>query len=312
MWNKIAEYQNGNVRVERFGDGTVIRYSKDDEFDFAFPENIDIKITNRCTGTNCAWCHEGSGPDGKHGDILNAPWVDTLFPFQEVAIGGGNPLEHPDLIPFLEKLKAKQVFANLTVNQIHFMQNYDVLKALSEKKLIRGIGVSFNYYDEEFLKILETFPNAVLHVIAGVLSERNLSQLMMHHNLKLLILGYKRIRRGETFFQQDWELHNLAESGINKQINMIEDMLPMIFEAFKVTSFDCLAIEQLHIKNHVPKQTWKQSYQGEDGTMTFYIDAVNNQFAESSTAPLKKRYDIENRTVDEMFRIIKEKHNEVI
>ena len=105
MRKQIAEYDNGNVHVIRFSDGTVIRFSEDDEFNFAFPENMDVKITNRCTGTNCAWCHEGSGPKGEHGDILNAEWVDSLHPYTEMAIGGGNALEHPDLLPFLIKWK---------------------------------------------------------------------------------------------------------------------------------------------------------------------------------------------------------------
>ena len=49
-------------------------------------------------------CHEQSGPHGVHGD-LNNPLLDTLHPYTELAIGGGNPLEHPDLIPFLQKMK---------------------------------------------------------------------------------------------------------------------------------------------------------------------------------------------------------------
>ena len=43
MRTQIAEYENGNVKVTRFSDGTVIRYSEDDEFDFAYPEK-DYKI----------------------------------------------------------------------------------------------------------------------------------------------------------------------------------------------------------------------------------------------------------------------------
>ena len=45
----------------------------------------------------------------KIGDILNYKFMETLHKYQEVALGGGNVLEHPDLIPFLEKLKEKGV-----------------------------------------------------------------------------------------------------------------------------------------------------------------------------------------------------------
>jgi len=308
MRMKIAEYDNGNVHVTRFDDGTVIRCSVDDEFDFAFPENMDIKLTNCCTGTNCAWCHEGSGPNGQHGDIMTAEWVDSLHSFTECALGGGNVLEHPDLIPFLYKLKKHQVFANITVNQIHFMQNLALLRELSEKQLIRGVGVSFHHYDNEFLTTVEQFPNAVLHVIAGVLSDVDLCRIMTHHDLKILILGYKRLRRGEVYYQKDIDEllvnHGLSQT-IDWRTSMIERMLPLMLEAFKVVSFDCLAIEQLHIQKHLPTQVWNTFYQGDDGTMTFYIDMVNKQFAASSTAPLEQRMDIGSLTVDQMFQTIR-------
>lgn len=306
MRTKIAEYQNGNVRVIRFSDGTVIRYSDDDEFNFAFPENMDVKICDRCD-RNCKMCHEGSTPDGELGDIMNAAWVDTIHPFTEIALGGGNVFEHPDFIPFLKKLKEKQVYANVTVNQIHFMQNLDILEVLSNMGWIHGIGVSLVNPTEDLFKALQKFPNAVVHVIAGILDEGSLTKLMEHgKDLKILILGYKRIRRGEDYYKKD--LEDYKETGLGQtvdwRIGMLERMLPMMFKAFKVVSFDCLAIEQLHVKKHLPQQVWDQFYQGDDGTMTFYIDMVNNQFAESSTAPFTERYPVLSG-VDEMFWKIK-------
>ena len=306
MRTKIAEYQNGNVRVIRFSDGTVIRYSDDDEFNFAFPENMDVKICDRCD-RNCKMCHEGSTPNGELGDIMNAAWVDTIHPFTEIALGGGNVFEHPDFIPFLKKLKEKQVYANVTVNQVHFMQNLDILEVLSNMGWIRGIGVSLVNPTEDLFKALQKFPNAVVHVIAGILDEGSLAKLMEYgKDLKVLILGYKRIRRGEDYYKKD--LENYKETGFGQtvdwRIGMLERMLPMTFKAFKVVSFDCLAIEQLHVKKYLPQQVWDQFYQGDDGTMTFYIDMVNNQFAESSTAPFTERYPVLSG-VDEMFWKIK-------
>ena len=306
MRTKIAEYQNGNVRVIRFSDGTVIRYSDDDEFNFAFPENMDVKICDRCD-RNCKMCHEGSTPNGELGDIMNAAWVDTIHPFTEIALGGGNVFEHPDFIPFLKKLKEKQVYANVTVNQVHFMQNLDILEVLSNMGWIRGIGVSLVNPTEDLFKALQKFPNAVVHVIAGILDEGSLAKLMEYgKDLKVLILGYKRIRRGEDYYKKD--LEDYKETGLGQtvdwRIGMLERMLPMMFKAFKVVSFDCLAIEQLHVKKYLPQQVWDQFYQGDDGTMTFYIDMVNNQFAESSTAPFTERYPVLSG-VDEMFWKIK-------
>ncbi len=100
----LEKYRNGNYITTILSDGTRIRETEDDEFIPTFAENMDIKICN-CCDMNCKFCHEGSTPDGRLGDIMNEKFVDTLHPYQEVALGGGNVLEHPDLIPFLKKLQ---------------------------------------------------------------------------------------------------------------------------------------------------------------------------------------------------------------
>ena len=298
MRTKIAEYDNGNVHVIRFDDGTVIRYSEDDEFNFDFPENMDIKITNRCSGTNCAMCHEGSTFLGLHGDILNAEWIDSIHPFTEVALGGGNVLEHPDLLPFLKMLKERNIFANITLNQFHFMNHINYIKELIDRQLIRGLGVSLTDPSEDFIETIRLFPNAVIHIIAGVIDDITMSKLIGRgRDLKILVLGYKVLRRGEHYYDE-----HAQEIALNA--HMIERYLPIMFNVFKVVSFDNLALEQVHVRNHIPKQTWDQFYQGEDGTMTFYIDMVENLFAKNSTAKFEDRYPIKG-TVRSMFNFIK-------
>ena len=305
---KIAEYDNGNVHVIRFDDGTVIRFSEDDEFDFAFPENMDVKICDRCD-MGCVMCHEGSTLDGKLGDIMNAAWVDTVHPFTEMALGGGNIFEHPDLIPFLKKLQDRNVFANITVNQVHFLKNQELLLDLSRKKLIWGIGVSLVKPTEELFTALKKFPNAVIHVIAGILDDHDLQILMDHgQDIKVLILGYKKLRRGNSYYLKDKNEYHGYGTSIDWKIGMLERSLYMMFQYIHIVSFDCLAIEQLHVKSHVPPQVWDRFYQGDDGTMTFYIDMVNEQFAESSTASLDKRYSVLS-SVDEMFTKVRENKN---
>ena len=103
----LGEYDNGNYHVTIYEDGTKVRETFDEnatEFIAEYPECMDVKITNRC-GKNCSFCHENSTPDGEHGEILTAKFWNTLKPYTEIAIGGGNPLEHPDLVTFLIKLK---------------------------------------------------------------------------------------------------------------------------------------------------------------------------------------------------------------
>ena len=80
----IGSYQNGNYKTEIYEDGTRIRETEEDKFIPAFAENCDIKITDSCN-MNCAFCHEGSSSNGKHGDILNPKFLSTFHPYQELA-----------------------------------------------------------------------------------------------------------------------------------------------------------------------------------------------------------------------------------
>ena len=95
--NILYKYQNGNVLVTILKDGTKIREYEDTPF-IVHPESLDVKITNKCN-LNCAYCHEMSNNDGEHADLEELKNVLSVLPSGvEIAIGGGNPLQHPDLI----------------------------------------------------------------------------------------------------------------------------------------------------------------------------------------------------------------------
>lgn len=130
----LGRYINGNFKTTILSDGTKIRETEDDEFVPTFAENMDIKICNFCD-MGCPFCHEGSTTDGKFGDILNEKFINTLHPYQEVALGGGDATSHPDLIPFLQKLKDRKIIVNMTVNQILLRKNKNLLKSLLMKNL---------------------------------------------------------------------------------------------------------------------------------------------------------------------------------
>lgn len=290
----LGRYKNGNYGVTIFSDGTKIRETEEDEFIPAFAENCDCKITDKCNG-GCAFCYEGCTPDGKHGDILNYSFLDTLHPYTELAING-NDLSHPDLIPFLEKLKAKKVIANMTVNQIHFEKNQDMIRDLVDKKLIYGLGVSLKNPTEEFVKLVKQYPNAVIHVINGVLLPSDI-EMLSDHNLKILILGYKQLRRGA-----DWYAEETAYITANQR--WLKKNLEIILEYFNVVSFDNLAIEQLDVRRLLTNEEWEEFFMGTDSEFTFYLDLVDGTFGKNSLAPEDERYPIMDN-IDDMFEKIR-------
>lgn len=293
----LGSYKNNDYTCTMFSDGTKIRWNDKDSFNPIKPESIDLKITNMCN-MECGMCHENSTPDGKHGDILNLPFIDTMFPYSEVAIGGGNPLTHPDLIEFLEHLKERKILASMTVNQMHFMHNIDFLKELTDKKLIYGLGISYiGGRHKNAIEAIKQFPNAVVHVINGVVHMDSLEALA-NNDLKILILGYKEFRRGKTLYDE-------CGSEIDYLKYQFYDMLPKIVNDgwFKCISFDNLAIKQLEPKRLMSEEDYKSFFMGMDGEYTMYVDAVNRQFAKSSVST--ERYDLMDNIAD-MFKIIKD------
>lgn len=293
MVDLISTYQNGNYQVKIFSDGTKIRETEEDIFIPAFAENCDVKITDRCDG-DCAYCYEGCTSGGAHGDILNYKFLDTLHPYTEMAING-NDLSHPDLIPFLERLKEKKVIANMTVSQIHFEREFDFIKTLIDNNLIKGLGVSLKYPTEDFINKIKSIPNAVIHTIVGVTTMEDY-QALAHHDLKILILGYKKLRRGaEYYIDKMWK--------VDVHLQKLYDNLEELLKWFKVVSFDNLAIEQLWVKRLVPEEDWEEFYMGDDGKFTFYIDMVEGKFGKNSLAT--ERFEILD-SIDEMFEKIVE------
>ena len=288
----LGSYKNGNYTVTIFEDGTKIRHTEDDEFNAVFPENFDCKICNRCD-MNCPQCHEKSTCDGKLGN-LNREFIKHLREYTEISIGGGNPLEQPDLVDFLKELRERKVIANITVNQVHFMKYKNFLKSLTDGGLIHGLGISLVNPTIEFIEVVKEFPNAVIHVINGMFTALDYIELR-NNNLKILILGYKNFGRGVDY-------HKIAEQQISKNMNWLSKCLPTMLKEFNVVSFDNLAIKQLNVQSMLSQEDWEKFYMGDDGQHTMYIDLVEGVFAKNSTAT--KRYPLMN-TIEEMFAVIK-------
>ena len=290
-------YKNGNYFVHiNLADGTKIRENDLDNLTPAFAENCDCKITDKCDG-GCLFCYEGCTPDGKHGDILNPKFLDTLHPYTELAING-NDLSHPDLIPFLEKLKEKKIITNMTVNQIHFERCQDMIKDLIDNKLIFGLGISLKEPTEKFIELVKQYPNAVIHTINGVTTVEDYEDLA-NHNLKILILGYKELQRGVKYMDDNF-------LSIKQTLARLYDQIKTIIDEnwFDVVSFDNLAIEQLAVKRLVSDEKWNEFYMGDDAQYTFYLDLVDQKFSKNSIAPEYERYDLLD-SVDEMFERIR-------
>lgn len=328
----IGCYKNGNHYTAIFSDGTKVNETIDEEadhFTYEFPSNFDIHINNRCNA-GCPYCHEGSTKDGQVPSLYNlifseytetsvtksrtkitgkyTPFYESLRPGTEIAIGGGSIFESDpaEFEIFLLANKNKGIISNITVNQIHVKPNIEKLKSWVKEGLVKGVGLSLvNSHDEDFWKCVDELgENVVIHTIAGILSEKDLPYLK---NRKVLILGYKHLRRGNDYFS----------AKVTENIEWLKLNLVKLQNTVKLMSFDCLGIEQINPKEvlSITDDQWNTLFQGSDTDVTdsdgnitcatMYIDLCGEHptCARMSTAALDKRYAFSfNETIESVFK----------
>jgi hypothetical protein len=236
-------------------------------------------------------CHEKSSIDGKEGDLTKI-FLSTLKKGTELAIGGGNPLSHSHLLPFLEKMKKQGVICNLTVNEQHFLGSKELLSGLINNKLIYGLGISIKAYNEEVVRFARINNNVVLHVINGLFTDYD---KISNKGLKILILGYKKFGRGAELYNESIE-QNIQDSRKN---------ISSLFGKFRYISFDNLALEQLELRSLIPKEEFEQMYMGDDGEGTMYVDLVEEKYAKSSTSTTRYKLEDDIETMFKKIQIIK-------
>lgn len=305
MKKMLAHYTNGNAEVVLFEDGTRIIQSDDDKLNLERPLNIDCKLSNKCS-VGCAQCHEDSVPSGDYAELSDLEFFRTMQEGAEIAAGGGALTEYPYLREALELAHECKLFANCTFNCLEVMDKFDKIKALQDEGLIYGMGISVSVLpqliNEKLCDKINQLDNVVLHVINGLFSQEHLDRIIKYvKNPKILILGYKDVRRGKMY-------HKVANKKITRNQKWLFENLESIKNNNKIKciSFDNLAIEQLQPQRFVSKDKWDELFQGEDGTSTMYVDAVKKEFAVSSTC--MNRHLMTN-DIKDMFEVVKREVN---
>lgn len=298
----LGKYQNGNYKVVLLEDGTKIRYNDLDNLTPDFAESMDVKLTDKCS-VGCSFCYEKCTPFGKHSNIMEQKWIQTLHPWTEIAING-NDLDHPQLDEFLDLMKSKNIVLNMTLNQLQFMKNKNLVdKYLADNK-VYGLGISMSEnLNPDLLDELATYPNVVIHMINGLITPEMIDKYEDKlQKLKILVLGYKYVGRGIDYKDKH-------DSEVQKNIDWLRDNIIDLLQPgrFKVGSFDNLAITQLDLEKQVREKTdlkWEELYMGDDGDYSFYIDAVGETFAKNSTISKDQNYPV-LESVDDMFNFIR-------
>ncbi len=100
------------------------------------PELADISISNHCS-RGCSYCYRKSAKNNEFMtleqyervlDALNHPKYGNVF---QVALGGGEPLEHPQFVQIMEATLKREIVPNFTTNGMFLTE--DVCKAIQGK-----------------------------------------------------------------------------------------------------------------------------------------------------------------------------------
>lgn len=200
------------------GNGTKARFSFDgaapDYVKSQAPELVDLKITNYC-GKGCNFCYQSSTTEGTHApfaEVEKALHLLAEMGVFEVAIGGGEPTDHPDFVKIIKLASSLNIRPNFTTLSDRWLEDRAVVSAVMQH--VGGIGVSCS--DRKGLRLVEAVKKVTnvcwpgptvmaqhvlgsvpLHVTAEFLEEAFDNR---HH---VLLLGFKEVGFGAEYTRHD-------------------------------------------------------------------------------------------------------------
>ena len=171
------------------------------------PELLDVSITNWCD-KNCSFCYRSSNTEGTHMTL-----EDYLFLMEQIkninvlqiALGGGNPNQHPHFIKILEiTRKNNNIVPNYTTNGRGLSD--DVLKA--SKEFCGAVAVSAYAPYKEMVQAIEKLTNyKIMTNIHFVLDAKSIDTAIdwltnpphfLEHINALIFLNFKPIGRASN------------------------------------------------------------------------------------------------------------------
>ena len=290
----VARKSGENWALFQRANGAKVRLSlgldgpKFSEYPSEAPELVDIKITDYC-GFGCAFCYQGSTKTGRHADVAilyNA--IEELAKAEvfEVAVGGGEPTEHPDFVNILHKCREVGIVPNFTTRSFSWLNGENVAEILSlcgsfafsvqTEKEVRRLG-----------EVLVSFKNREVHpggpprysvqLVEGVVPVDEAVHIFDEaraQRLRVTLLAYKTTGRGALYAPEHLNEGKGWFPEILKRLmtNRIPGVTLAIDTPLAAKYQDLL--EASGIKSYL--------YETEEGNHSMYYDAVEGAYAPSS------------------------------
>lgn len=241
------------------------------------PELVDIKLTDHCA-FGCAYCYQASTKEGQHAPkawlwhIAKAMADMKVF---EVAIGGGEPTTHPDLLSFATQLRRDGVIPNLTTRSLKWVPTHAALYADIFGAIAFSVDSATHASVIHQTLVNHGFPTnkAVFQHVLGAhdLTRADFEALLRFvgtQGMTLTLLGYKPVGFGASHpvYPADWWIEVFSSLPYNERPRLQLD-----------TALAQQSQAQLEAAG-VPK--W--SYHVHEGRHSAYFDATTARWYPSS------------------------------
>jgi radical SAM protein with 4Fe4S-binding SPASM domain len=168
------------------------------------PELVDISITNWCD-KGCSFCYKNSSRTGKHLNLEG--YVSILRQLSQmkvlqVALGGGNPNQHPDFVEILRQTREEyNIIPSYTTNG----RGLSKIVLAASSKHCGAVAVSaYEPYGETFSAVQKLLDNGIKTNVHFVLMKENINTAInwLHNPPKeirginaIVFLNYKPVGR---------------------------------------------------------------------------------------------------------------------
>jgi len=293
--DKLDAYSMEDLRKKTDGAATVwyspssgfkARFSPEPYLKATAPELVDVKITDYCP-YGCTFCYQGSTREGAHAPLdLILRTADRLAEIGvfEVALGGGEPMMHPDFPAIVKAFRDRGITPNVTSFGVEWLKRPEILNVLG---LIGGLGVSVQTPDSvqkivQIKQALRMIPGGqrvqILpqHAVGtgdliGIVDELRAA----FGDTKLLLLGFKNVGRGIA-----GQSHPQCDDDVIEAIEALqEDAWGDSYLSVDTAFLDQYpnVIEHLDVPEHMTSSP--------EGMFSMYIDLVAGTMGPSSYCP---------------------------
>jgi hypothetical protein len=282
-WTIFSPRRGTKVRLDLNSDEDITRAS--------VPELVDMKITNWCD-KNCGFCYQDSSHSGEHahiGSIHNLLHLLGSLEVLEVALGGGEPVGHPEFTQILKTGYDMGLNMNFSTGTIDWLNSRDMVNAVESfcsafaysvtsikdmENLIRKANIT-ERYDRKHTRLFQK-AQINIHIPMGLTNAGELKVILNRAydlNIPVVLLGYKDQGRGlsyKPFINNYWDRDDHWE--VYKEI-ALNAYSPFV-------SIDTALAQQWETR--LAAVAVPESYDLTEGSFSCYIDALELTMAASS------------------------------